>query len=581
MISYSRNLRYFLLDFLGLEKGGRNDAIGRVFASPMRVWFFDDARTLWLIAGAFLVLLGSMWLLLSPGIVYSNAMTWDLLFNLDGAWRLYSGQVLHVDFHHPLGTLPFATTTLGFQLVGIKPFAFVVGECVIAVVFTALAILAVKDRLPTFPGFLFVSLCILLTLVPTVVGSEVSQLTFAMSYNRYGWSAISILCLLLFIEPRGRRDPQWADLFVGTMVTFGLLYLKITYFATAVAAVGLALLTSRHIRRHWPSWCGLLFFVTFAALMPMNDEYRTDIIAALTSGAVHSNLGDLIRQLGRDSIEQIWVIAGIIILAYLAHQRHAARADVLSGLFVWISGLALLSQNAQATGIPLYVVVGLLLYVRLGDQLQPFAGRQLGWASCLMTCTLLPMLLPLFSYGTTLVFYNRKAEQSSQAFLVTSMHLQGLSVPADNDNVFDEVAADQYAPDTFSRIRAGRRVHELTQQEYVKTILGLADLMRGQGAASARVGVIDQVNPLPFVLAAAPPRGVDLWLSDAVWPPPEREFEDIDYVAIPRFPTLRSTLVEGLGIYAEYLSTRFAEWRETPYWKVLRRRDAPKHGETP
>ena len=86
----------------------------------------------------------------------------------------------------------------------------------VAAAFAALAIVAVKDRLPTLPGFLFVSLCIFLVLVPTIIGDEVSELTYAMSYNRFGWSAVSILCLLLFIEPRGGRDPRWADLSVGS-----------------------------------------------------------------------------------------------------------------------------------------------------------------------------------------------------------------------------------------------------------------------------------------------------------------------------------------------------------------------------
>jgi hypothetical protein len=49
----------------------------------------------------------------------SIPLSWDLLFILDGAWRLYTGQVLHVDFHYPIGTLPFLITILGFHLVGI------------------------------------------------------------------------------------------------------------------------------------------------------------------------------------------------------------------------------------------------------------------------------------------------------------------------------------------------------------------------------------------------------------------------------------------------------------------------------
>jgi hypothetical protein len=503
-------------------------------------------------------------------------MTWDLLFNLEGAWRLYSGQVLHVDFHHSLGVLPFAITALGFQLLGVKPIAFVVGECILATALTVLAIAAVKDRLPTLPGCLFVSVCILLVLVPVTVGDQVGQFTFAMGYNRFGWSAISILCLLLFIEPRGERDPVWTDLVAGFILTVGLLYLKITYFGVAVAAIALALLTSRHIRRHWPGWCGLLLLVILVSSAPMNDGYRMDILSAVASGDVHSSRGVLIRLFAFNGPEQIWVLAEIIVLLYLASQRYAMLADVLIGFFIWISGFFLLSQNAQVSGVPLYIVLALLLYVRLASWLQPATHCPLMLVPCLMTCALLPLLPVLFSTGLTLATYNYRARQSAHTFIVAEPRLQGLAVPKDDGDVFEEVAADRYTRDSFSRIRSeGPPVHELTQNEYVKTMLGLAELLQERGAATARIVVIDQVNPLPFILGTVPPRGGSLWLGDGAWQPPEQEFQEADYVAIPRFPTLRATLIEGLETYGGYLSTQFVQRYETPYWTVLERREAP------
>jgi hypothetical protein len=553
----------------------RDYAIYRFLASVVRVSFFDDAKSLWLISTSCLVLFASMWLVLSPGVVYSIVMTWDLLFNLDGAWRLYSGQVLHVDFHHPLGTLPFAMTALGFQLIGIKPIAFVVGECVLATTLAVLAISAVKDRLPTLPGCLFVSICILLVLAPVAIGDQANQFTFAMGYNRFGWSAISILCLLLFIEPRGQRDQVWTDLVVGAILIVGLWYLKITYFAVGVAAVALALLTSHHIRRHWLRWCGLLLLIVLLSCAPMNDGYRTDILSAIASGNVHSGRGVLVRLFVFNGAEQIWVLAEIIILLYLASERHATPSDVLIGFFIWISGFFLLSQNAQGAGIPLFIVLALLLYVRLVSWLQSTTYQPLTLVPCLMTCALLPLLPVLISTGLTLITYNYRARQSAHTFIVMENRLRGLTVPKDEDNVLDEVAADRYSRDSFSRIRSdGPRVHELTQNEYVKTILELADVLRKRGTAAARIVLIDQVNPLPFILGTVPPRGGSLWLGDGAWQPSEREFQEADYVAIPRFPTLRATTIEGLEAYGGYLSTQFSQRYETPYWTLLERRNA-------
>lgn len=540
----------------------------------LAVCFFNTSKLCWLMPASVIVLVVSIWLMLSPGVVYSKEMTWDLLFNLEGAWRLYVGQVPNVDFHEIVGPLNFALTVLGFQLVGLKPIAFVVGECVLAVAVAILSILAVKDRLPTLPGFLFVSMCTMLVLVPVTIGDELSNYTFAMGYNRHGWAAISILCLLLFIEPRERRELIWTDLLVASILTVGLFYLKVTYYAVAVTAIFVALLTSRHIHRYWPWWCGTLLAVILICFAPMNDGYRADIISAIASGRPHSSPFALIREFVLNGGEQIWVFGEIMVLLCLFTQRSATVRDILFGLFIWISGFFLLSQNAQAAlSIPLYAVLALLLFVRLGDWLLLVAHSSLIVIFCVMTSALLPLLPPLFSNGLTLIGYYHRAKQSAHTFLVTETFLAGLAVPMDGDDIFEEVAADRYARDSFSRIRAVPRHFELTQSEYIKTVLALAGLFREQGAALGRIVVIDQVNPLAFVLGTKPSHGGNLWSGDVAWQLPEEALRDANYVAIPRFPTSRAVVIDGLSAYRDYLSKQFVQRYETPYWTVLERRN--------
>jgi hypothetical protein len=53
--------------------------------------------------------------------------------------------------------------------------------------------------------------------------------------------------------------------------------------------------------------------------------------------------------------------------------------------------------------------------------------------------------------------------------------------PRGKHDPYDGNAADRYTRDSFSRIRSGRRVHEVTQNEYIKTILGLANLYETRG----------------------------------------------------------------------------------------------------
>jgi hypothetical protein len=99
-------------------------------------------------------------------------------------------------------------------------------------------------------------------------------------------------------------------------------------------------------------------------------------------------------------------------------------------------------------------------------------------------------------------------------------------------------------------------------------------LLRARGAAAAPVVVIDQVNPLPFVMGARPPRRSNLWSAEGIaWRPPDEAFGEAEYVAIPHFPTRSAVVDDALTQYQQYLDAEFAPWLESRYWTVLKRQD--------
>src|ERR671911_777321 len=206
-----------------------------------------------------LPVLAAGWPVLSPPVMLSKAMTQDLLFNLSGAWHVYSGHVAHVDFHDASGRLSFLLTALGFHLLGPVPFAFLVNVAIMGAVLFAASFLAAMRRLPLLPAVIFVVFATLLALMPANVGDRPEQYSFAMSYNRYGWSAYSILALILFVPPRevrDRKDGAWIDIAVAGGLLAAMFYLKITYFAVGLATLGFAVLFHPHIGRYWRGWVG-------------------------------------------------------------------------------------------------------------------------------------------------------------------------------------------------------------------------------------------------------------------------------------------------------------------------------------
>src|SRR5258708_26320818 len=208
--------------------------------------FHAALATVALLAGV--PVLVALWALLSPSLVLSHERPWDFVYNLAGAWHLQHGHVAHVDFHEPVGQLNFMRTARGLGLVGPTPFAFLIGIAIVAAVAFASASVAAMRRLPTLPAALFVIFVTLLVLMPANVGDKPNAYSFAMSYNRYGWSLLSILALILFLPPRDRAERDTIDIANAGLVLVVLFYLKVTYFAAGLAFLGLAVVTCPHIR---------------------------------------------------------------------------------------------------------------------------------------------------------------------------------------------------------------------------------------------------------------------------------------------------------------------------------------------
>jgi hypothetical protein len=235
-----------------------------------------------------LPVLAAAWAVLSPSAMLSKAMTQDLLFNLSGAWHVYAGHLPHVDFHDPSGRLSFLLTALGFVLLGPGPFAFLVNAAIMTAALFAAAWLVAARRLPLLPAILFVLFTSLLALMPANVGDRPEHYTFAMSYNRYGWSAYSILALILFVPPRSSEARLPIDIAVAGALLVLLFHLKITYFAAGLATVGFAVLLHPHVRRHWRAWLVVSGLLVLNALAPHNQAYLGDIVGWMASGAVRT-----------------------------------------------------------------------------------------------------------------------------------------------------------------------------------------------------------------------------------------------------------------------------------------------------
>jgi hypothetical protein len=513
-----------------------------------------------------LPVLAAAWAVLSPPVMLSKTMTQDLLFNLSGAWHLYSGHLAHVDFHDASGRLSFLLTALGFRLVGPGPFAFLVNVAIMgALLFTA-AFLAAMRRLPLLPAAIFVVFASLLALMPANVGDRPEQYTFAMSYNRYGWSAYSILALILFVPPREERDRTWIDIAVGGGLLAAMFYLKITYFAAGLATLGFAMLFHPHVGRYWRAWLVVGALLVLNALAPHNQPYLADILDWATAGAVRKaaslHFNNFVAAIGQYGP----YLAAVAVGVWMWWSGRAAFRLPLTLLFLLVMSLFLLSQNSQAAGMPSAIVVLFVLYDQLRTAFASLNNRDV--APWLLTLLLFP-LFAVSGYAASIAGYHASARDGRGVHVVERTNLRGLAVPDGQRGMFLSFSHSFDYPSRPADAPA-QPLYQLSDYEYVLVLMDAADLLKGRERGG--IALLDSVNPLPFMLGVEPARGANLW---STWSAPKRSASEFlagaRYVLVPKFSTTPQWTDDMMRLYGGYLEEHFQWTAETRSWILLTR----------
>jgi len=540
-------------------------AEGGLADSERRSEFHTAPVTFALLAGV--PVLVALWALLSPGLVLSHEMTWDFVYNLSGAWHLQHGHVAHVDFHEPVGQLNFMLTALGFGLVGPTPFAFLVGIAIVAAVAFASASVAAMRRLPTLPAALFVIFVTLLVLMPANVGDKPNAYSFAMSYNRYGWSLLSILALILFVPPRARVAGDWIDVANAGLLLVALFYLKVTYFAGGLAFMGLAILISPHIRARLLAWLAIGGLVVANAIAPWNHPYLLDILHAAAAGAVRNSLSFHLNNFFANAEGYAPYAAGLVVAVWMWARGIAPLRVPLAIAGILVIGGFVLSQNHQSHGLPVGIVIAFLLYDQIRERFGP-------------AVPVLPMLMvfPLFSIGASalsLAGYHAQAGRQALLQVIERTQLKGLAVPAERPGLLAAFADGRFAPALLNWSRAAQPRFELSPAEYVETIVEAAALLGDDRHCHGGVVVLDQVNPFPFMLGWPPAHGSNLWSGPgAPVRPADEIFADATYVLIPKFSTYGAWTKLARLAYGPYLSENFRTREDTQNWIALSREGA-------
>lgn len=490
-------------------------------------------------------------LLTLPGVTVITSYVNDLFIFLDGAHRITSGQVPNRDFHTALGPLSFYIPATGYWLSGTMGGAMPFGMAIVTL-FLALPMAHVLgSRLRPVIAIPYGTFLLLIVAAPLNLGEGITELSFAMFYNRIGWASLGVL-FAMYLQPRQPHPRQGLlDAFCAAALTLLMVYTKITYGLVALAFVAFLLLAARQ-----RAWAAMSLALILASGLGIEAFWQASLAhfedLRMTSQVSGSRgLADLLSAFRRNLFDY----AILAPLAVLVLWRTRRLYDLIFFGFCTLPGLLIQTQNAQSWGIVtihagVAVAAEMLLRQEQTDPLRASRTSLTTISALLLSALiLLPTLLHCFA---ALSFHMAVGVAGSgQAFKLPQF--EGIRL--------------------ISPWLSGKRT---MMNDYLESIEDGARVLESLAERPEKVAVLDFSNPFSAGLDLPPPRGDSAWLhwgrniGVAHFFPPERYFADVQIVMIPKWGINPIPL---LGLYRTYLEEAYEPLQDTAGWSVYRRRE--------
>lgn len=494
--------------------------------------------------------------LLIPGRLGVDEMWGDVLHLMDGVARVRLGQVPHLDFMTPLGTLSLQAVAMwdaGPGMAALLANALVMAMCLPLALWLGASRLSFGAALAL--GLCAMTLCATLSWTGAAVGA-----TAAMNYNRWGWAATMLVLPILLVPPR--RPGQAADW--GDGLALGLtgalvVFMKLTF----VAALGPAWLVWALAGRGRAALVSLGAAALGAAvLIPATGgpeaavAYAQDLIAVANS-ATRASPGAAVGEIASAPLLiplTLGCVAGALALLRGGLAREAALF-ALGAMAIYLASWQ--NYDNQPTGAVALPFVLLALAPRARE-----GAKALGWPAAAVLRTLAVALLAL----TVPPFLNM--ERSVFANWRSLSDREQLLPDAAPDIWWEATEPRILAPADEGETRTFGGVEFATCQMptgYVRAVAEAAEALRSDPALRGRTVMNADIIDALWLPAGAPPLpGAQLWL----YAPPTRALLTAELLAVPRCPI--ATWASGFVLdEAQRLGLTGAPVARTTLWTIF------------
>lgn len=542
-------------------------------------------------------------LALTTGAAYHYDMPWDTVSMLDGAYRMTEGQAPHADYFSPIGVLPIWLIYLGMKWTGVNAAAIVCGGAFGFLLVTPPAWAIASRRLPAVPALVFSMFVGVLMIAcrPLAFGTlpytfEVSHISYAMWYNRVGWSLLTLLTLYWFLPPFAKARAGWArnaEGFAAGLLCALVFLTKVNFLAAAVGVTFFGCWLNR------PSPGQFVSYVAGFASVPAG-------LSLFTRWNAHAWLGDLAElarvadPAGRAAkltvalYDNLWPFALLAAAVWLLRPLMArggwdtwregglGKTALLCGAGAGI-GLFVLMLNTQKAEIPLVAVACVVALETALRRWNPDgSGNALRLRVIAGACIALGLLGPtLFNDGASVGYAwarrNHMRFLTPECGIIDSPSLRSLILPPQPGEQVEWawVINDLTARKHLSPLAAERTA--VSPFQFACLIQDGLKLLRPHVTPESRIFCLNHTNPFPLALRLPPPNGGCLWWDGVTFnrkrfPDPERVYRDVTLVMVPRNP-VGSTLMRD--VYLPSVKERFRKVAESALWELYERPEVP------
>jgi len=519
--------------------------------------------------GVYLLFLCVLPLLFGPIVQYVYAH--DSFIFLDGGWRVLHGQRPQVDFSTNLGPLIFLFTAAGIAIAKNGGYALVVAQALMGATIAGLVYYISIRRLPRVPAVALSTVIVLLALAPYNVGEFPFLQTYAMIYNRIGYSLLGVMLIEATQAappgPSSERNELIGGMLTGFICSF-LLFLKITYFLFAIVLI-VALL------RYRPQCRQRFVGITVAGLafsLLMLSYLRFDIPALfrelrMSAGGKHmARLAPFGVAMGSVELTILVLVLGLLagwLVTTVNHNRFPWSRPWAIFISILI-GFGLILTNHQGGGQPLNAFICILIASEVaifsGSGRKPFSSLDVP-----AVLVVIGLCTPLIAFTIpTAIAYALPALGRVVRWQTYSSEMR-LAAPAVSDfRSKDMTPRFDIKDDTY-------------QGNYATFVNEGLDLLQSHSSPRESVMSLEFSNPFSFSLQRQPARGGTTCLQFGVTfdnthkLSPDQLFGDAKLVMLPR---LFSAPLLAYAVGHNYLAPLHAKFRkvaESSQWELYRR----------